>query len=172
MSVRSQYPAAQSRPQRPDWRVSLTTQERPRRLSSPGSRAEPSRAGRPAAPDRSLRSSPGHSPPRPAGGRPARGWRPREQASRGPDPRRVPGPVGDALPFSPTLWPSFSDPRPGDVGFASHKAPTFRYTHTRAQAVSSWSFWPHNLNLPLHSTRGGPRDGKSPPAGPAHPSPP
>lgn len=34
--MRSQYPAAQSRPQRPDWRVSLTTQERPRRPSSPG----------------------------------------------------------------------------------------------------------------------------------------
>ena len=132
VSVRSQYPAAQSRPQRPDWRVSLTTQERPRRLSSPGSRAESSREGRPAAPDQSLRSSPGHSPPRPAGGRPARGWRPREQASRGPDPRRVPGPVGDASLFSPTLWPSFSGPRPGGVGFACHKAPTFRYTPTRA----------------------------------------
>lgn len=36
VSMRSQYPAAQSRPQRPDWRVSLTTQERPRRPSSPG----------------------------------------------------------------------------------------------------------------------------------------
>lgn len=36
VSIRSQYPAAQSRPQRPDWRVSLTTQERPRRPSSPG----------------------------------------------------------------------------------------------------------------------------------------
>nr|KAF6462204.1 hypothetical protein HJG59_011262 [Molossus molossus] len=50
VSVRSQYPAAQSRPQRPDWRVSLTTQERPRLPSSPGSRAELSRAGRLAAP--------------------------------------------------------------------------------------------------------------------------
>lgn len=36
VSMRSQYPAAQSRPQRPDWRVSLTTQERPRRPSSRG----------------------------------------------------------------------------------------------------------------------------------------
>lgn len=36
VSMRSQYPAAQSRPQRPDWRVSLTTQERPRRPPSPG----------------------------------------------------------------------------------------------------------------------------------------
>lgn len=59
VSVRSQYPAAQSRPQRPDWRVLLTTQERPRRPSSPGSRAEPRRAGRPVAPARRLRAARG-----------------------------------------------------------------------------------------------------------------
>lgn len=43
----------------------------------------------------------GHSRPRPAGGRPARGWRPREQASRGPEPRRVPEPVDAMRPRPP-----------------------------------------------------------------------
>lgn len=48
---------------------------------------------------------PGHSRPGPAGGRPARGWRPRERASPGSHSCRVPVPVGDASPFSRFLSP-------------------------------------------------------------------
>ena len=175
MSVRSQYPAAQSRPQRPDWRVSLTTQERPRRPSSPGSRAEPSRAF-PDGPGRSLRASRGTP------GRGLQGAAPRGDGALGSRHLGVQSLAGcqsqlgmRCVPVPPTLRHSFSGPRPGGVGFACHEGPYAQvYTHTRARGLGGFLLVlpASHLSPPLHSTRSGPRDGKSPPAGPAHPTPP
>lgn len=69
--MRSQYPAAQSRPQRPDWRVSLTTQERPRRPSSPGVEPRLRELG-----SQQPRLSPGSEFVEAYRGRPTLGWRP------------------------------------------------------------------------------------------------
>lgn len=130
MSVRSQYPAAQSRPQRPDWRVSLTTQERPRRPSSPGSLAEPSRAGRLAAPGRGLLV------PRAIPGRGLQGAAPRGDGALGsehPGSRLLQGACArwGCVPLLPILRSSLSGPRLGVGGLLATNVPTLRSTHTR-----------------------------------------
>nr|XP_025846952.1 uncharacterized protein LOC112914157 [Vulpes vulpes] len=122
VSVRSQYPAAQSRPQRPDWRVSLTTQERPRRPSSPGSLAEPSRAGRPAARARGL------GVPRATPGRGLQGAAPRGDGALGassPGPASCRGPVPLGMrPLLSALQAQLSGPRLGVRGPACPQRPS------------------------------------------------
>lgn len=83
--MRSQYPAAQSRPQRPDWRVSLTTQERPRRPSSPGVEPRLRELG-----SQQPRLSPGSEFVEAYRGRPTPGMAPWSQAFWDLDTLRVP----------------------------------------------------------------------------------
>lgn len=152
--MRSQYPTAQSRPQRPDWRVSLTTQERPRRPSSPGSRAEPSRAGRPGA---SWRLG-----PLPAGacrGRPAWEWSLREKAPRVLVPSRVSVPVGDASPFFGPLVPGSQAPDRRVVALPATVAPTLLNNTGASRAPAVSPVLPaSSINPPLYSPRPGPRE--------------
>lgn len=129
MSVRSQYPAAQSRPQRPDWRVSLTTQERPRRPSSLGSRAEPSRMGRLAAPTGSLRAPQG-TPGRGLQGPPRAEMAPPGTGTSGSKHAQGASASWGCVPVPPTLRPRFSGPRLGSGGLACHKC-SYARVHTR-----------------------------------------
>lgn len=119
MSVRSQYPAAQSRPQRPDWRVSLTTQERPRRPSSLGSRAEPSRMGRLAAPAGSLRAPQG-TPGQGLQGPPRAEMAPPGAGTSGSKHSQGASASWGCVPVPPTRRPRLSGPRLGSGGLASH----------------------------------------------------
>lgn len=127
--MRSQYPAAQSRPQRPDWRVSLTTQERPRRPSSPGVDLSPAELDgrRPLLAPRGI-------PERGLQGPPSAGM-----AAPGSDSPRswlMQGASWGCTPFAPTRRRRLSGPRQGCDGFACHECPcTQVHTRTPASAV-------------------------------------
>lgn len=155
--MRSQYPAAQSRPQRPDWRVSLTTQERPRRPSSPGSRAEPSRAGRPEAPARSLLATRG-TPGRGLQGPPGVGMSPPGEGCSDSCPLRGASASWECNLFLPTLRPGFSGPRHGEGCLACHDCP-YTQPHKRALGPGGFPCPSGLIHKPaLYSPRPDPRD--------------